>query len=115
MSTYAAILVRVCLFLKDIIYLFLDRGGGREKEGENHQCVAAPHASLTRDLAHNPGMCPDWESNQQPFSSQASAQSTEPHQPGQACLFEANQRKLPQPRTERTHPQGNVSEQLSSI
>ena len=42
-------------------------------------------ASLTPppgDPAHNPGMCPDWESNSQPFGSQASAQSTEPHQPG---------------------------------
>ena len=36
----------------------------------------------TGDLAHNPGMCPDWESNQRPFGSQASTQSTEPHQPG---------------------------------
>ena len=36
----------------------------------------------TRDLACNPGMCPDWESNQRPFVLQASAQSTEPHQPG---------------------------------
>ena len=34
------------------------------------------------DLARNPGMCPDWESNQQPFGSQASAKSTEPYQPG---------------------------------
>ena len=37
---------------------------------------------LTGDLAHNPGMCPDWESNQWPFGLQASAQSTELHQPG---------------------------------
>ena len=37
----------------------------------------------TGDLAGNPGMCPDWESNQQPFGSQASTQSTELHQPGQ--------------------------------
>ena len=28
------------------------------------------------------GMCPDWESNWQPFGSWARAQSTEPHQPG---------------------------------
>ena len=34
------------------------------------------------DLAHKPGMCPDWESNWQPFGSQSGAQSTEPHQPG---------------------------------
>ena len=38
-----------------------------------------PH---TGDPAPNPGMCPDWESNQGPFVSQASTQSTEPHQPG---------------------------------
>ena len=26
--------------------------------------------------------CADWESNEQPFGSQAGTQSTEPHQPG---------------------------------
>ena len=36
----------------------------------------------TGDLAHNPGMCPDWESNWRPFGLQAGSQSTEPHQPG---------------------------------
>ena len=36
----------------------------------------------TGGLACNPGMCPDWESNQRPFGSQASTQSTELHQPG---------------------------------
>ena len=35
----------------------------------------------TGNLAHNPGMCPDWELNQQPFGLQAGTQSTEPHQP----------------------------------
>ena len=39
------------------------------------------------NLAHNPGMCPDWESNRQHFGTQAGTQSTEAHQPGQACLF----------------------------
>ena len=34
------------------------------------------------DLACNPGMCPHWESNRQPFGSQTSPQSTEPHQTG---------------------------------
>ena len=33
----------------------------------------------TGDLARNPGMCPNWESIQQPFGSQAGAQSTELH------------------------------------
>ena len=35
----------------------------------------------TGDLAGSPGMCPDWESNLQPFGLQAGTQSTEPHQP----------------------------------
>ena len=39
------------------------------------------------DLARNPGMCPDWESNQQPLASQASTQCIEPHQPGLKSKF----------------------------
>ena len=39
-------------------------------------------------LAQNPGMCPDWESNQQPFGLQARAQSAELHQPGKHLIFE---------------------------
>ena len=58
-----------------------------ETEGEKHQCVVAFHTTPTGDLAHNPGMYPDWESNWQPFSLQASIQSTEPHQPGQVQGF----------------------------
>ena len=41
----------------------------------------------TGDQAHNPGMCPDWGLNWQPFGSQASAQSTEPQQPGPFLIF----------------------------
>ena len=51
-------------------------------EGKKHQCMVASYVSPTGDLVYNPGMCPDWESNQLPFGLQASAQSTEPHQPG---------------------------------
>ena len=51
-------------FFKDFIYLFLERGREGEREGEKHQCVVASWVSPTGDLAHNPGMCPDWESNQ---------------------------------------------------
>ena len=70
--------------LKNIffIYLFLERGREGETEGENHQCVVASSAPPTGDLAGNPDMCPDWESNQQCFGSQVSTQSTESHQPG---------------------------------
>ena len=49
--------------------------------GKKHQCVVASCAPPTGDLARNPGMCPDWESNLQPVGSQASTPSTEPHQP----------------------------------
>ena len=41
----------------------------------------------TGDVAHNPGMCPDWETNLQPSGLQAGAQSTEPHQPGLNIYF----------------------------
>ena len=70
--------------LKKRFYLFIFRERGREgeSEGEIHQCVVVSHAAPTRDLACNPGMCPDWESNQRPCGSQVGAQPTEPHQPG---------------------------------
>ena len=58
-----------------------------EREGEKHQCVVASHAPPTGVLAHKPDMCPDWESNRQPFGSQAHPQSTEPHQPGLDFIF----------------------------
>ena len=51
------------IFLKDFIYLLLDRGERREKERERNINLLPPIHALTRDLAHNPGMCPDWESN----------------------------------------------------
>ena len=73
---------------KDFVYLFLEGGEGREKETERnidvweiHELVASC-MPLAGDLARNPGMYPDWELNQQPFGSQASTQSTEPHQTG---------------------------------
>ena len=50
-------------FLKYFIYLFLERRREGEGEGEKHQCVVASCVSPTGDLACNPGMCPDWESN----------------------------------------------------
>ena len=70
-----------CNFFKDFIHFFLERGREGQRKGEKPQCVFASHALPTGDLAHNPGMCPDWESNQQPFGSQSGAESTELHQP----------------------------------
>ena len=65
-------------FFKEIIYLFLERGEWRERETSMLLLKRPP----TGDLAHNPGMCPNWESNQQPFGLQVGTQSTKPHQPG---------------------------------
>ena len=76
-----------CSYIFKIFYLFLDRGEGREKEGEKHQCVVAFHTLPTGDLLRNRGMCLDEELNQRPFGSQAHAQSTEPHQPGLFVCF----------------------------
>ena len=84
------------LFRQDLLYqfflfifpLFSESEEGREKERErNNQCVVASHAPSTGDLARNPGMCPDWESNHRPFGLQAGTESTEPHQPGQFFLL----------------------------
>ena len=73
----------VFLFLKlKILFIFREGVKEGEKEGEKHQCVVASHMPPTGDLAHNPGMCPDWESSWWPFGLQAGTQSTEPQQPG---------------------------------
>ena len=77
------------LFLKEILFIYFERHGkkGRKKKGEKHQCVVASRMPPTGDLARNPGMHPDWESNWRPFGLQASTQSTEVHQPGQILNF----------------------------
>ena len=74
-----------------ILFIYFYRGREGEREAEKPQCVVAFHVSPTGDLAHNPGMCPDWESNWQPLNLQTSIQSTEPHQPEQICHFLTNE------------------------
>ena len=49
-------------------------------------CGCLLHAPISGNLARNPGMCPDWELNRQPFGLQVSGQSTESHQPGLEIL-----------------------------
>ena len=66
-------------------YLFIFRESRRE--GEKHQCVVASRVPCPGDLACSPGRYPDWESNLQPFGSQASTQSIESHQPGLYYIF----------------------------
>ena len=63
------------------LFIFRERGREEEREGEEHQCVVASCMPPTGDLICNPHMCPDWESNWQPFGSQAGTQSTGPNQP----------------------------------
>ena len=60
---------------------FRERGKEGEKEGEKHRLVAS-RTPPTGYLARNPDGRPGRESNWRAFSLQASAQSTEPQQPG---------------------------------
>ena len=66
--------------------MFRERIRKGEREGEKHQCVVTSRAPPTGYLAGNPGKCPAWESNWQPFGSQAHPQPIEPLQPGQNSL-----------------------------
>ena len=80
-------------FLKRFyLFTFTERGREGEREGEKHQCVRDTSISCswmypTEDLAHYPGICPDWELNQRPFILQAGTQFTKPHQPGLDTFF----------------------------
>ena len=59
-------------FKRFYLFRFRDRGREGARNGEKHPSVAC-QALPTGDLAHNPGMCPDGESNLQPFGLQSSA------------------------------------------
>ena len=72
----------VTFFFLFYLFIFGEREREGEREGEKNQCVVASCAPPTGDPAHNPGVCPEWESNQGPFGLQARTQSPEPHQPG---------------------------------
>ena len=92
--SWGNVLMLFLLFLFLILFLFIFRERGRrEKEREwsidvwEIQQSAASRAPPAGNLACNPGICPDWEPNQQPFGSQASTQSTESYQPGLFLLF----------------------------
>ena len=70
-------------------YLFIFRQKGRvgEREGEKHQCVVISRVPPAGDLAHNPGMCPDWESNQLPFGFQAGINPLSHTSHGKLCTL----------------------------
>ena len=73
-------------FCLKTLFIYFWREGKRRREGEKHQGMVTSHVPSTGDLACNIDMCPDWESIQRPLGSQAGAQSTELHQPGQDIL-----------------------------
>ena len=81
-------------FLKIFIYFyFWFKREGKEKEREetsmwerNIDWLPSVHAPSGHQTC-NPGMCPDWESNQWPFSLLDEAQPTEPHQLGYSHQF----------------------------
>ena len=72
------------VFKNLLIYFFRERGREGEREGEKPQCVVASHSAPSGDLACNPGMCPDQESNWRPSGLQDDAEPTELHQSGQS-------------------------------
>ena len=64
-------------------YLFIERGKGREEERERNINVwLLLSRAPTEDLARNPGLCPDWESNLRPLALWNNARPTEPHRSG---------------------------------
>ena len=65
------------LLFKKILFIYLLLERGRQGDINVWLPLTCPP---TGDLACEPGMYPDWESNRQPFGSQAGTQSTEPHQ-----------------------------------
>ena len=74
-------------FLKDFIYLFLEKGEGRDNERERKILVWERNSWVLHAPNWGPGPQPRhvpwlWESNLRPLGSQTSTQSTEPHQPG---------------------------------
>ena len=76
----------IYIFFKILLFIFRERGREGEREGEKHQCVVASHMAPTGDLAQNPGMCPAWRLNWQPFGSHPEL-SPELHQPGPVYIL----------------------------
>ena len=79
------LLLCVCVFLRFYLFIFRERGKEEKREGEKYPCVVTSSTPPTGHLAHNPGKCPDWDSNPRLFGSQAGTQSTGPQQVGLYC------------------------------
>ena len=68
-SIYFSSIVFKEYFFK-ILFTFRQRGREGDRGEKKYQCVVASHSPPTGDLARNPGMCPDWESNWWSFNLQ---------------------------------------------
>ena len=64
-----------------LFFIYFQREGEGEREGEKHQCERETSHLRPGDLAQNSGIWPDWESNQQP-NFQFTGWCSVPHQPG---------------------------------
>ena len=72
-------------------FIFRERGKEEERERpidcERYTNLLPIEYPQLGSPTCNPGMCPDWELNQQPVSSQAGPQSNDPHQLGHKSLL----------------------------
>ena len=98
----------ICVTILFRFYLFTFRERGREgkREGGKHPRAGdtssvASSTPPAGNLACNPGMVLEWGSNKRPFSSQASTQSTEPHQPGRHMCNNGNRRRMCEEKREK--------------
>ena len=88
-GTQLVLLILSCI---DFIYLFVERGGGREKEREKNMYVRekllfiAPRTPPTENLACNPSLCPDQEWTGD-LSVHRLVLNPESHQPGPILYF----------------------------
>ena len=73
---YNGLNVRFFLLKKSYSFIFKKR----EKDRDSNVYQLPLKCTPTEDRTHNLGMCPDQESNRQPFALQDDAQPTKPHQ-----------------------------------
>ena len=84
----------ILFYLSNFLFIFLERGEGREKERKRNIDVWERNinwfpliGTSTGDQTQNPSMCPDWELNLWHFALWDSAPPTEPHWSRQAPSF----------------------------
>ena len=76
-----------CKFFKKILFIYLEREEGKEKEREKHLLVA-PHTPPHQGIGPQPRHVTDQELNQQIFALWDNAQPTDPYWSGLHINFE---------------------------